>query len=320
MRMVRALRAELGTERGTVSRVARQLGYGVESVRSWVRQADIDDGYAPGVSTADSARIKRLEQENRELKRANEILKRAASFFGAGARSPTQEIVDFVDTHRDEFGVEPICTVLRSAGVSMAPSTYYDAKTRASSARAQRDAVLVPVLRQLWEDNYSVYGVRKLWETARRVGHDVGRDQVARLMRAAGIQGARRGAVAEVDARSYARPDPTHTVRHHRGVVFNFDPSPGLYSELDWRVGPPVGALPYLTLRLTGVAGLTVDVARAGLAALPSSTITVATDAAAHITLAGLPAGVEVQLDGRPAGPTVAVSPGRHRIALRVDE
>jgi transposase len=83
VRMVRALRSELGTDHGTVGRVARQLGYGVESVRSWVRQADIDDGYAPGVSTAESARIKQLEQENRELKRANEILKRAASFFGA---------------------------------------------------------------------------------------------------------------------------------------------------------------------------------------------------------------------------------------------
>ena len=82
-RMVRTLRAELGAEHGTVQRVARQLGYGVESVRSWVRQADIDDGYAPGVSTAESRRIKDLEQEVRELKRANEILKRAASFFGA---------------------------------------------------------------------------------------------------------------------------------------------------------------------------------------------------------------------------------------------
>jgi len=81
--MVRALRAELGTEHGTVQRVASQLGYGIESVRSWVRQADIDEGHAPGVSTTETQRIKALEQENRELKRANEILKRAASFFGA---------------------------------------------------------------------------------------------------------------------------------------------------------------------------------------------------------------------------------------------
>jgi transposase-like protein len=81
--MVRTLRAELGTEHGTVKRVADQLGYGVESVRLWVRQADIDDGHAPGMTTAEAARIRELEQENRELRRANEILKRAASFFGA---------------------------------------------------------------------------------------------------------------------------------------------------------------------------------------------------------------------------------------------
>jgi transposase-like protein len=81
--MVRTLRAELGTEHGTVKRVADQLGYGVESVRLWVRQADIDDGHAPGMTTAEAARIRELEQENRELRRANEILKRAASFSGA---------------------------------------------------------------------------------------------------------------------------------------------------------------------------------------------------------------------------------------------
>jgi transposase len=83
VRMVRTLRSELGTEHGTVQRVARQLGYGIESVRSWVRQADIDDGYTPGVSTSESQRVRGREQAIRELKRANEILKRAASFFGA---------------------------------------------------------------------------------------------------------------------------------------------------------------------------------------------------------------------------------------------
>ncbi|MHA2414035.1 IS3 family transposase [Mycobacterium avium] len=193
VRMVRTLRAELGTEQGTVQRVARQLGYGVESVRTWVRQADIDEGLAPGVTTAESKRVQELEQEIRELKRANEILKRAAKFLRGGARPPTQEIVEFIDANRGEFGVEPICTVLRSAGLQVALSTYYDTKARVPSARALRDAVLGPALCQLWKDNYCVYGARKLWKTARREGHDVGRDQVARLMRAAGIEGVRRG-------------------------------------------------------------------------------------------------------------------------------
>lgn len=83
VRMVRTLRAELGTERGTVHRAATQLGYGVESVRTWVKQADIDDGNVVGVTTTETRRMRELEQEVRELRRANEILKRAASFFGA---------------------------------------------------------------------------------------------------------------------------------------------------------------------------------------------------------------------------------------------
>ena len=75
----------------------------------------------------------------------------------------------------------------------MAPSTYYAARSRPPSARAVRDLALIAVLMQLWTANYRVYGARKLWKTARRAGHDVGRDQVARLMRIAGIEGVRRG-------------------------------------------------------------------------------------------------------------------------------
>ncbi len=67
----------------------------------------------------------------------------------------------------------------------MAPSTYYAAKRRevAPSARAVRDAVMVPVLMALWVANRKVYGAHKLWKAARRAGHEIGRDQVARLMR-----------------------------------------------------------------------------------------------------------------------------------------
>jgi transposase len=83
VRMVFALRAELGTSQGTVIRVADQLGIGVESLRTWVKQTEIDSGARPGTTSAEAEENKRLRQENRELKRANEILERAASFFGA---------------------------------------------------------------------------------------------------------------------------------------------------------------------------------------------------------------------------------------------
>lgn len=88
VRMVFALRAELGTSQGTVGRVARQLGIGVESVRTWVKQVEIDAGDRPGTTSTDEARIKELEQENRELRRANEILRRASAFFAAELDRP----------------------------------------------------------------------------------------------------------------------------------------------------------------------------------------------------------------------------------------
>lgn len=88
VRLVRQLRKELGTEAGTVGRVARQLGYGEDSVRSWLRQADIDEGKRPGTTTSDAERIRELEQENKELRRANEILRRASAFFAAELDRP----------------------------------------------------------------------------------------------------------------------------------------------------------------------------------------------------------------------------------------
>jgi transposase len=90
VRLVRQLRKELGTEHGTIQRVATQLGIGVESVRSWVKRADVDDGVKPGLSSEDAARIKELEQENRELRRANAILKSASSFFAAELDRPSK--------------------------------------------------------------------------------------------------------------------------------------------------------------------------------------------------------------------------------------
>jgi putative transposase len=98
-------------------------------------------------------------------------------------------MVDYIDSHRDEFGVEPICKVLQ-----VAPSTYYAARCRRvePSARAVRDAVMMQALMALWVTNRKVYGAHKLWRAAVRAGHDIGRDHVARLMRELGIRGVSR--------------------------------------------------------------------------------------------------------------------------------
>ncbi len=89
--------------------------------------------------------------------------------------------------------------------LEIAPSTYYAAKTRPPSARALNDAMLIPLLVALFAKNYSVYGRRKLTKAARKAGLDVGRDQVARLMRQAGIRGASRAR-----KRFTTKSDPAH--------------------------------------------------------------------------------------------------------------
>jgi transposase len=80
--------AEQGEHYGVVSRIARQLDVGPETLRHWVRQAEIDRGHRPGTTTEDRARIVELERENRELRRANQILKEASVFFASELDRP----------------------------------------------------------------------------------------------------------------------------------------------------------------------------------------------------------------------------------------
>ena len=74
---------ETGERHGVIGRVARQLGVGTETLRNWVNQAEVDGGQRPGTTSEDQRRIAELEKENRELRRANEILRTASAFFAA---------------------------------------------------------------------------------------------------------------------------------------------------------------------------------------------------------------------------------------------
>lgn len=98
-------------------------------------------------------------------------------------------IVAYIDEYKDTLGVEPICRVLTEAGTKIAPSTYYAAKSRPPSARAVSDVAMTALIEQVHQDNYSVYGARKVHAELRRQGHPVARCTVERLMRQAGLRG-----------------------------------------------------------------------------------------------------------------------------------
>ena len=88
LRMVFEVRQQTGGQPGAIARVAEQLGIHREALRGWIRQAEVDTGRRPGVPSAEQQRIAELERENRELRRANEILKAASAYFAAQLDQP----------------------------------------------------------------------------------------------------------------------------------------------------------------------------------------------------------------------------------------
>ena len=83
VRLVFEHQDEYDSQWAAISSVAQKLGMTPETLRKWVRRAEIDEGQRPGLTTTERERMKELERENKELRRANEILKAAAAFFGA---------------------------------------------------------------------------------------------------------------------------------------------------------------------------------------------------------------------------------------------
>mgnify|MGYP006275799299 CR=1 FL=1 len=121
-------------------------------------------------------------------------------------------MIAFIDDHRGAHGVEPICKVL-----PIAPSTYYDhlakrADPARRSERSRRDEALLPEIERVFDANYKVYGVRKVWHQMRREGFDVARCTVARLMKDMGIQGIIRGKPHRTTIPDKAAPCPLDRV------------------------------------------------------------------------------------------------------------
>ena len=117
-------------------------------------------------------------------------------------------MIAFIDDHRQAYGVEPICRVL-----PIAPSTYHTHVARRADPsrlpdRIRRDADLKVEIRRVFEENFRVYGVRKIWRQLRRKGFSVARCTVARLMRDMGVRGATRGKPLRTTISDKAAPRP----------------------------------------------------------------------------------------------------------------
>ncbi|AWB24246.1 IS3 family transposase [Methylobacterium currus] len=194
VRMVREHEGEHGSQWSAIQSIAAKISCSGETLRNWVRQSERDQGVRPGQTTDERERIKALERENRELRQANEILRKASAYFAnGGARPPVAAMISFIDDHREVYGVEPICRVL-----PIAPSTYYlHAARRADPekqpVRARSDAALMIEIKRVFEANFCVYGVRKIWRQLAREGIVTARCTVARLMRRLGLAGVVRG-------------------------------------------------------------------------------------------------------------------------------
>jgi putative transposase len=202
VRMAAEVTSNYDSQWAAIGAVAQKLGVGsAETVRKWVRQAEVDNGQRAGTTTEDSAEIKRLKREVAELRRANEILKAASAFFASvpssTGRSRAREVHRTARRLPRRWAAlgEPICAVLSEHGCPIAPSTYYGARTSTGqpSRRELREQELKVEIARVHAENYGVYGARKVRLQLNREGIPVARCTVERLMRQLGLAGARRG-------------------------------------------------------------------------------------------------------------------------------
>ncbi|WP_114361132.1 MULTISPECIES: IS3 family transposase [Rhodopseudomonas] len=209
VRMVLDHASEHPSRWAAVTSIAGKIGCTPQTLHDWVKKAEVDSGKRASVPTEMAEKLKALERENRELRQANEILRKASAYFcDGGARPPIQAMIAFIDDHRGAYGVEPICKVL-----PIAPSTYHAHVARRRdpaklSARARQDASLKTEVRRVFEGNFQVYGVRKVWRQLQREGFDVARCTVSRLMRQMGLQGVIRGKSIKTTISDKAAPCP----------------------------------------------------------------------------------------------------------------
>ncbi|WP_374043806.1 IS3 family transposase, partial [uncultured Pantoea sp.] len=194
IRMVLENQNTYNSQWAAICSIAPKIGCTPETLRIWIRQQEPVDDEQNALTASERQRLKELEREVRELRRSNDILRQASAYFcPGGARPPLEKIMPLLENLSGEHGVGPVCHEL-----DIAPSTYYWHQQRRKcperrSSRDKRDAVLIPEIQRVYEENYSVYCVRKVWRQLKREGVGVARCTIERLMKALQLRGVTRG-------------------------------------------------------------------------------------------------------------------------------
>ncbi|HAV9905101.1 TPA: IS3 family transposase [Escherichia coli] len=194
IRMVLENQNTYNSQWAAICSIAPKIGCTPETLRIWIRQQEPVDDEQNALTASERQRLKELEREVRELRRSNDILRQASAYFAqAELDRHWKKLMPLLENLSGEHGVGPVCHEL-----DIAPSTYYWHQQRRKcperrSSRDKRDAVLIPEIQRVYEENYSVYGVRKVWRQLKREGVGVARCTIERLMKALQLRGVTRG-------------------------------------------------------------------------------------------------------------------------------
>jgi transposase-like protein len=226
VRMVLDHESEHPSRWTAVSSIAAKIGCSAHTLLDWVKKAEVDSGKRADVPLEVRGPVEgagagepRTPAGQRDPAQGLGIFcagpfRRTQAFAcrARGARPPAEVMIAFIDDHRQAHGVESICKVL-----PIAPSTYHAHVAKRADAsklseRARRDLALRISIRRVFDENFQVYGVRKVWRQLKREGVEVARCTVARLMRAMGLHGVIRGKPVRPTISDKAAPCPLDRV------------------------------------------------------------------------------------------------------------
>ncbi|HEV2126452.1 MAG TPA: IS3 family transposase [Chloroflexota bacterium] len=190
------------TSAKSLREVSADLGMSTNSLREWVRRAEVNEGQHEGLSDDEREELKRLKRENRILKEEREILRKAGGLLRQGDRPEPLAAFEFVEREKAKHSVTRMCQML---GVS--PSGYYAWRKRGPSHRSQEDARLLEIIKAIHAKSRRTYGTPRIHAELRRK-HQIhcSRRRVARLMREAGLEGVYRRRKRGTTIRDPARP------------------------------------------------------------------------------------------------------------------